>query len=329
MLKISEVTKIYDRKNKAIDDLSCTIEDGTFCVIIGPSGCGKTTLLRVIAGLEKCDQGQIWIDDTCINELRPYERNVAMVFQDAALFAHMTCYHNIAYGNHSWQESKQLRKKIEDIAKMLGIADLLDRYPNSLSGGQKQRVAIARALCKPSKLILMDEPFSNLDAQLKYELADEVKTLQQKLQKTIIYVTHEQKEAFALADKLIVMDQGKIMQIGKPYEVYHHPYNAFVARFFGDINILDAKITNESLFVDEVEICLVPGMEDQSCTIGIRPEDIQITGRIKVERLNVSDRGSYYLTKVKMGKRIIIVKTSTDGKFDEITFIKEKIIFLK
>ena len=242
MLKLININKTYDNKVKALKNINLELDKNELAVIIGPSGCGKTTLLRTIAGLEKQDTGDILIQDKLVNDLAPYMRDISFVFQDASLFAHMNVFDNIAYGNHGNMDKKQLRQKVEKISKILKIEDLLTRYPSKLSGGQRQRVAIARAICKSSKLILMDEPFSNVDAQLKEDLIQEIKMLQKELDLMIIYVTHDQKEAFALADKLIVMEDGHILQIDKPSNVYRHPINPFVARFFGDINIFEGNI---------------------------------------------------------------------------------------
>ena len=329
MLKLININKTYDNKVKALKNINFELGKNQLAVIIGPSGCGKTTLLRTIAGLEKQDAGEIWIQDKLVNDLVPYKRDISFIFQDASLFNHMNVFHNIAYGNHANMDNKQLYERVKKIAHMLKIEDLLDRYPSKLSGGQRQRVAIARAICKSSKLILMDEPFSNLDAQLKEDLLQEIKALQKKLNLMIIYVTHDQKEAFALADKLIVMEDGYILQVDKPSNVYRHPINPFVARFFGDINIFEGYIEDDYLEFADNKIKLDKHFTSGQILFGIRPEDIKLDGNIELEDIQKEDRGNYYLFTAKINNLPINIKVNNDIKFNKIDFPAEKIIVWK
>ena len=330
MLKLIDIDKTYENKIKALKKLNLQLEIPQLAVIIGPSGCGKTTLMRLIAGLEKCDQGQIIINGKTVNELAPSLRDISFVFQDPSLFAHMNCFHNIAYGNHATVGKDQLRSRVEKIARMLGIANLLDRYPSSLSGGQKQRVAIARAICKPSKLILMDEPFNNLDAQLKQSLIKDIRALQKELNLMILYVTHDRKEAFELADTLIVMDQGEIVQIAKPSAVYHQPINPFVASFFGDMNFFEGYIKNKGLYFADQRIQLSKEYEDGTVTFAIRPEDIVKNGPIKIHDVQRQDRGNYFLFIAKINDQTVMIKNASDDFFDSIAIpIKKLIIWQK
>lgn len=329
MLKLVDINKTYDNKVVALKDLNLQIKKPQLAVIIGPSGCGKTTLLRIIAGLERGDRGQIIINEETVNALKPSQRDISFVFQDPSLFAHMNCFHNIAYGNHGSMEKDQLRSRIEKIAKMLGIAELLDRYPSSLSGGQKQRVAIARAICKPSKLILMDEPFNNLDAQLKQSLIKDIRLLQKELNLMILYVTHDKKEAFELADTLIVMDHGQIVQIAKPSAVYHQPVNPFVASFFGDMNFFSGELVNNLLSFAGNQIQLSGKYDDGAVTFAIRPEDIVKNGPIKIYDVQRQDRGNYFLFTAKINDQTVMIKSASEDFFDSIEIPTKKLIIWK
>ena len=222
----------------AVDHINLDIRDGEFFALLGPSGSGKTTTLRLIAGLEVPDEGEIYIDDKLVNHVHPKDRDIAMVFQNYALYPHMKVYDNIAFPLIARKKELGLtkdviRKKVIEIAKLLGIENLLNRYPSQLSGGQQQRVALARALVRRPKVWLLDEPLSNLDAKLRLAMRVELKKLQKKLGITAIYVTHDQVEAMSMADRIAVMDSGKVQQIGNPHELYYKPANTFVATFIG------------------------------------------------------------------------------------------------
>ena len=280
---------ILDNLNKsygnfqALKNFSLTIEDGELIVIVGPSGCGKTTVLRIIAGLLKQDSGKIMLDSNDISDMAAYKRNVSMMFQSYALFDHMNCFDNIAYGMHYLGYSKQdINNKVNDIAKMLNIDNLLKRKPSMLSGGQKQRIALARCLVRDAKVLLMDEPLSALDTDLKNQMRFELKQMQRKLNKTMIYVTHDWMEAMTLADRIVVMKDGMIMQIDEPLSLYHYPNNLFVADFVKGINIIEGRINDGHFIFNDQKIALLEHFDNMKASIGIRSEDIILNGDIDV-----------------------------------------------
>lgn len=280
---------ILDNLNKsygnfqALKNFSLTIEDGELIVIVGPSGCGKTTVLRIIAGLLKQDSGKIMLDSNDISDMAAYKRNVSMMFQSYALFDHMNCFDNIAYGMHYLGYSKQdINNKVNDIAKMLNIDTLLKRKPSMLSGGQKQRIALARCLVRDAKVLLMDEPLSALDTDLKNQMRFELKQMQRKLNKTMIYVTHDWMEAMTLADRIVVMKDGMIMQIDEPLSLYRYPNNLFVADFVKGINIIDGRINDGHFIFNDQKIALLEHFDNMKASIGIRSEDIILNGDIDV-----------------------------------------------
>ena len=268
---------ILDNLNKsygnfqALKNFSLTIEDGELIVIVGPSGCGKTTVLRIIAGLLKQDSGKIMLDSNDISDMAAYKRNVSMMFQSYALFDHMNCFDNIAYGMHYLGYSKQdINNKVNDIAKMLNIDTLLKRKPSMLSGGQKQRIALARCLVRDAKVLLMDEPLSALDTDLKNQMRFELKQMQRKLNKTMIYVTHDWMEAMTLADRIVVMKDGMIMQIDEPLSLYRYPNNLFVADFVKGINIIEGRINDGYFIFNDQKIALLEHFDNMKASIGIR-----------------------------------------------------------
>ena len=280
---------ILDNLNKsygnfqALKNFSLTIEDGELIVIVGPSGCGKTTVLRIIAGLLKQDSGKIMLDSNDISDMAAYKRNVSMMFQSYALFDHMNCFDNIAYGMHYLGYSKQdINNKVNDIAKMLNIDTLLKRKPSMLSGGQKQRIALARCLVRDAKVLLMDEPLSALDTDLKNQMRFELKQMQRKLNKTMIYVTHDWMEAMTLADRIVVMKDGMIMQIDEPLSLYRYPNNLFVADFVKGINIIEGRINDGHFIFNDQKIALLEHFDNMKASIGIRSEDIILNGDIDV-----------------------------------------------
>src|SRR6187551_2798997 len=216
---------------EAVTDVSLTIHDGEFVVFLGPSGCGKTTTLRMIAGLEEITSGEIFLDGRLLNDILPAERDIAMVFQNYALYPHMTVYKNMAFGLKMRGAARpDIKVRISRAADILGISHLLDRYPRELSGGQRQRVAVGRAIVRDPRVFLFDEPLSNLDAKLRVAMRTEIKELHQRLKTTTVYVTHDQIEAMTLADRIVVMNQGRVVQIGSPLDVYRNPADTFVAR---------------------------------------------------------------------------------------------------
>ena len=275
-LKLEHITKSYGCI-EAVKNVSFTSHGKHFIVLAGPSGCGKTTLLQLIAGFLKPDSGSIWIDDKEVQHAKPHERDIAMVFQDAALFPSMTVYDNIAYGlTYGGLSKQEARQRVKAMAEVLGIDGLLKRKADALSNGQKQRVSIARALVRRPKLFLMDEAFSALDTRLKAQLRLELAKLYQQLDATFLYVTHDRLEAMTLADTLIVMKEGAFQQIGTPLELYHDPVNLFVAAFLGtyEINTLQAFIDGKLLTFEKECLKLPNTYEAQEVIMAIRPEHL-------------------------------------------------------
>src|ERR687885_33150 len=247
-LKIKNLTRKYGNVN-ALDNFSLEVNSGEFMVLLGPSGCGKTTVVRCIAGLAKPNTGQIYIGDELVNQLPPKDRDVAMVFQNYALYPHMNVYENIAFPLKMRKISKQeIKDKVRNIAQLLGIENFLNRKPKELSGGQMQRVALGRALVREPKIFLMDEPLSNLDAKLRTYMRTEIKKLQKKIGITTLYITHDQIEAMSMADKIAVMNGGLLQQVGTPQQVYNQPANTFVAGFIGSpsMNFLECRLVRDS-----------------------------------------------------------------------------------
>jgi multiple sugar transport system ATP-binding protein len=284
-VSLSEVRKSFG-STEVVHGVTLTIEDGEFCVLVGPSGCGKSTVLRMIAGLEQISSGEIAIDGRVVNGVAPKQRDVAMVFQNYALYPHMTVFDNMAFSLKLAGESPAaMGRRVEQAAKILGLMDYLERYPRQLSGGQRQRVAMGRAIVRNPRVFLFDEPLSNLDAKLRVSMRTEIKALHQRLKTTSIYVTHDQIEAMSMADKIVVMNAGRVEQIGAPLEVYDNPKNIFVAGFIGSpaMNFLPGRLAiNGSGFdviVGDISIPVGPrvGAEPGSdVTVGIRPEHLAV-----------------------------------------------------
>jgi len=282
-VELANVARRYGR-TVAIEDISFRVPDGEFWVLVGPSGCGKSTILRAIAGLETVSAGQIYLGDRLVTALPARQRDVAMVFQNYALYPHMTVAQNLAFGLRMRQAGAdaEIARRVEDVARSLDIAHLLERKPKQLSGGQQQRVALGRAIARSPQAFLLDEPLSNLDAQLRDATRTELKRLHHKLGITTLYVTHDQTEAMTLAQRLVVLDRGRIQQIGTPQEVYEQPANRTVAAFVGTpaMNLLRAHYDGETFRVGEHRIpstraiALSPGTV---CEVGIRAEHVQVT----------------------------------------------------
>src|SRR3954467_2098793 len=242
----NDVDKIYDNGFHAVQDLSLDIKDGEFLVLVGPSGCGKTTALRMVAGLEEISDGELFIGDRVVNQLTPKERDVAMVFQNYALYPHLSVYENIAFGLRLRKESKdEVHRRVSWAAKMLDLTPYLDRKPKQLSGGQRQRVAMGRAIVRQPQVFLMDEPLSNLDAKLRVQMRADIAQLQRELGTTTIYVTHDQVEAMTMGDRVAVMRDGRLQQVDAPQRLYDRPENMFVAAFMGSppMNLLEGNVT--------------------------------------------------------------------------------------
>ena len=274
-LEISKVTKIYPNGTQAVHETSLSIEKGEFMVFVGPSGCGKSTLLRMVAGLEDISQGEISLDGKVINKIDPSERDVAMVFQNYALYPHMNVYNNLAYGLKNRGIDKTLiREKVIETAELLQISQFLDSKPSLLSGGQRQRVAMGRAIVRNPKIFLFDEPLSNLYALLRIKMRLEIKKLQREMGVTSIFVTHDQVEAMTLADRLAVINNGIIEQLGTPIEIYNNPQSIFVAGFIGSpqMNFLDAELKNNVLKTASFTIPNFLSNFNGEVILGIRPE---------------------------------------------------------
>jgi spermidine/putrescine ABC transporter ATP-binding subunit len=269
----------------AVDHVNMKISGGEFFFVLGPSGCGKTTLLRLIAGFITPDEGEIWLGDKIVNELPAHKRNVVMVFQNYALFPHMTVFENVAYGLKMKRLSKsEIKEKVERYLELVKMSDVMWHYPAQLSGGQQQRVALARALAVEPDVLLLDEPLSNLDAQLRKEMRQELKRIHSQLRITTIYVTHDQKEALAMADRIAVMRSGRIEQIGTPIELYRKPANRYVAEFISDANIFEGVIEKVGMgrMLVRTPLCVVEcnherGLEEgQKVTLAIRPAALHV-----------------------------------------------------
>ncbi len=245
----NNVSKSYDGKNEVVHNINLKIEDKEFVVLVGPSGCGKTTILRMVAGLEEITSGEIVVGGKVVNNIAPKDRNIAMVFQNYALYPHMSVYNNIAFGLKLKKTDKRvIEKRVKEVSSILGLETMLKRKPGELSGGQKQRVALGRAIIRNPEVFLFDEPLSNLDAKLRVRMRTELLRLHQKLKKTTIYVTHDQIEAMTMGEKIVVLKDGRIQQVDTPLNIYRYPINKFVAGFIGSppMNFIKGKLTNEN-----------------------------------------------------------------------------------
>jgi multiple sugar transport system ATP-binding protein len=284
---VSSVTSVtIDRVKKAygehpvLKDISVDIPDGSFVVLVGPSGCGKSTLLRMIAGLESITGGEIRIGQKVVNDLQPKARNIAMVFQNYALYPHMTVAENMGFSLKLNKVARaEIDQKVQAAAAILGLEHLLDRYPRQLSGGQRQRVAMGRAIVRNPDVFLFDEPLSNLDAKLRVQMRTEIKALHQRLKTTTVYVTHDQVEAMTMADRIVVMKDGYIEQVGAPLDVYDHPRNMFVASFIGSpgMNFINGTVTAEGFITDDRIVLPLPSCPElvgREAVYGIRPEHL-------------------------------------------------------
>jgi sn-glycerol 3-phosphate transport system ATP-binding protein len=279
-LKLNNVTKIYPNGTKAVFETSLSIDKGEFMVFVGPSGCGKSTLLRMVAGLEDVTEGEINLDGKIINQIDPSERDIAMVFQNYALYPHMNVYKNMSYGlKNRGIDKKKIEEKVNETAKLLQISDLLFRKPSMLSGGQRQRVAMGRAIVRNPKIFLFDEPLSNLDALLRIQMRLEIKKLQRNIGVTSIFVTHDQVEAMTLGDRLAVINNGVIEQIGTPIDVYSDPHSLFVAGFIGSpkMNFLDGYLENNQVNANEINFPYRKENYKGDVIIGIRPEHMYVS----------------------------------------------------
>jgi multiple sugar transport system ATP-binding protein len=289
-LSLKNINKTYPNGFVAVKNFNLEIADKEFIIFVGPSGCGKSTTLRMIAGLEEITEGELWIGDKLVNDVEPKDRDIAMVFQNYALYPHMSVYDNMAFGLKLRKTPKeQIDKLVQEAATILGIEQLLDRKPKALSGGQRQRVAMGRAIVRNPKVFLMDEPLSNLDAKLRVQMRIEISKLHQNLQATIIYVTHDQTEAMTLGTRIVVMKDGVVQQVDSPQNLYNHPNNVFVAGFIGSpmMNMIESTVVKKgseiyltfgsnSIKVPEARAkkLVDGGYVDKNVILGIRPEDV-------------------------------------------------------
>lgn len=322
---------------RAVDDINLEIKDKEFLTLLGPSGCGKTTTLRLVAGLEKPDEGEIYIGDELVNDVVSKDRDIAMVFQSYALYPHMNVYDNIAFGLKMRKFPKaEIKKRVREVAEILKIGELLDRKPKQLSGGQQQRVALGRAIARRPKAFLLDEPLSNLDAKLRVHMRVELKKLQQELATTAIYVTHDQVEAMTMSKRVAIMNEGKLQQLDSPQKIYDKPVNLFVGSFIGSpaMNLIDfnLKEKNNDIICDagyfefniptRLEQLIMDKATSSELKLGFRPEDIfvfetQGQKRIETEVYAVQPMGSHKLVTLKMGENLIVARTSSKFKLDE------------
>ena len=331
-VRLEHISKIYqDPKTGkdfyAVKDTSLTIEPGSFVTLLGPSGCGKTTTLRMIAGFESPDEGEIYLGDEAINALTPNKRDTAMVFQSYALLPHYNIFDNVAYGLKLRKMPKDvIKQKVTDILELVGLSGMEARMTNQLSGGQQQRVALARALVVEPGVLLFDEPLSNLDAKLRVSMRTEIRRIQQKAGITAVYVTHDQSEAMSISDKIIIMNAGKIAQMGTPHEIYYHPVSEFVADFIGDANFLKGKLVRHEENVDVIEVngkeVKVESTGDRlavgtDTTIVLRPESTVLCdeGVLPCEVIVSTFMGAYQLYHVMVGDtKLIIHEYNPKGK---------------
>ncbi len=317
--------QITDEGVVAVQEFNLEIKDKEFIVLVGPSGCGKSTTLRMVAGLEEISGGELYIGDRLVNDVAPKDRDIAMVFQNYALYPHMTVYDNIAFAlklRHTPKE--EIDKKVKEAAEILDITQYLGRKPKALSGGQRQRVAIGRAIVREPQVLLMDEPLSNLDAKLRNQMRAEIIKLRERINTTFIYVTHDQTEAMTLGDRIVIMKDGFIQQIGTPQEVFNHPYNLFVAGFIGtpQMNLFDAKLVKENgkyavkldkltveLSEEKQEKLAKNNVAEQDITLGVRPEHITLENQGIDGKVDVSEMmgSSVHLHVSAMGRDVVMV----------------------
>lgn len=324
----------------AVQDFSMDIQDQEFIVLVGPSGCGKSTTLRMVAGLEEITGGEIYIDGTCVNQVPPQNRNIAMVFQNYALYPHMTVFENMAFPLRMQKLPKEkIQEKVAEAAKILDIEELLERKPKELSGGQRQRVAIGRAIVREPKVLLMDEPLSNLDAKLRNQMRSELIKLRQKIHTTFLYVTHDQTEAMTLGDRIVVMKDGIVQQVGTPRQLYVDPANAFVAGFIGTPQMnffqgfLEKGETGYQVEIDGLfwqvpekyaERFTAENVEEQQVLVGIRPEAVTLAGKeglpVEIDVVEMTGNAIHLHCKYKERELILILpETEKEDNFQRYT----------
>jgi multiple sugar transport system ATP-binding protein len=306
----------------AVNNVSLDIEDGEFVVLLGPSGCGKTTILRMIAGLEEPTDGEIYIGDRAVTDVPPKDREIAMVFQNYALYPHMTVRENMAFPLKMRKMKKEeIEEQVQRVAKMLDIDNLLERKPKELSGGQRQRVALGRAIVRNPKAFLMDEPLSNLDAKLRTYMRAELKKLHERIKVTTVYVTHDQVEAMTMATRIVLLKDGVLQQVGTPFEIYNNPANTFVGGFVGTppMNFIEGSLNGKTFIAEGFEYDLgIKKTDKEKVILGIRPEDIELTGRdgAEGEVYVIEPLGYEQVVSIKIGNSIVVAKTKPDIKLN-------------
>ena len=322
-IEINQVSKIYSNGMTAVSSVDIDVADGEFIVLVGPSGCGKSTLLRMVAGLEDISRGEVKIAGKVVNKTDPADRDIAMVFQNYALYPHMTVYENLAYGlKNRGTPKSEIAARVADAAKMLEIEQYLDRKPRALSGGQRQRVAMGRAIVRKPAAFLFDEPLSNLDAKLRVSMRGEIRKLQRRLGTTSIYVTHDQLEAMTLADRLVVLNAGQIEQIGSPLDIYHKPASTFVAGFIGSpaMNLVKATRSRDGW---QVGGQMLPGARvataGDAVTIGLRAEDLTIASEgadgVTMKLDYIEELGAQRLLHGMVDGQPLVVATAAEDDF--------------
>lgn len=317
-IELQHLDKIYDNKVQAVFDFNLDVKHGELIVLVGPSGCGKSTTLRMVAGLEDISSGHLIIDDKDVTKMPPKDRDIAMVFQNYALYGHMTIYENMAFSLMLRKENKnEIHQKVLAAAEILGLTDQLNKKPNQLSGGQRQRVAMGRAIVRTPKVFLFDEPLSNLDAKLRGATRREILLLHKRLSATMLYVTHDQTEALTLADRIVCMSMGHVQQVGSPLDLYYNPANIFVASFIGlpPMNLFDVEVKNGELINDSFKVtlsndeaALLKDYEEKTIVLGVRPEDVVQGGDINVNVFSNENLGQTTLINGFTGKRKITCK---------------------
>ena len=347
-LKLENISKQFSKKVWGVRKIDLDVPDKEFIVLLGPSGCGKTTTLRMIAGLEEVTTGAIFIDGKDITEAPPRKRDLSMVFQSYAVWPHLTVYDNLAFALRLKKINKaEIDKVVREVANMVKIGELLERYPRQLSGGQQQRVALARALAVKPKLFLMDEPLSNLDAKLRVMMRTELKAIHQKTQATSIFVTHDQSEAMSLADRIVIMKDGEVVQIGTTDDVYFESANVFVAGFIGTppTNFFDVDVSSRNgeyilqhpfftLMLDQVHSTMLEGYGKEQLILGVRPENLLITNQsdavFSEKALVVEPQGSHQIIAIELNGQIIKIVAPAHPKVSpgetlHLTFQQERV----
>jgi len=345
-VQLTDVRKTYGDM-LAVDDFNLSIGDGEFVTIVGPSGSGKSTLLRMIAGLEDITSGEIQLDGTVINDVRPRDRDVAMVFQNYALYPHMTVRDNISYGLRLTSDLSEeaIRERVQEAAEMMGIEDQLEKKPGELSGGQQQRVATGRAIVREPKVFLMDEPLSNLDAKLRTHMRTELQRIQNDLGTTTVYVTHDQEEALTMSDRVVILDDGELQQVGTPNDVYYEPRNLFVAEFIGSpsMNTFEAELDGTTVLMEDLSFELDEGLAERVATnsssdrlvVGVRPEhmsfveagDRNVIEAVLDVREPVGEDNYFYLRRgeTEFTMRVLGAHDEEPGEHISVTFDEENL----